>query len=82
MANDVNIKVNPTPIQRNRFDTTVELLNMYLNRKEAVNADELDGLFVRFYALTAFVESKSLIDLQKSIPENVLKLVGKYKSAY
>jgi hypothetical protein len=81
MANDVNVKVNPTPIQRNRFDTAIELLNIYLNLK-VVNADELDSLFVRFYALTEFVESKSLVDLQKSIPENVLKLVGKYKSAY
>lgn len=69
------IKVKPTPIQRNKHDVAIELLQIYIERT-AVNADDLESLYARFYALAQYVESKNIRSLQKLIPEEILKKAG------
>jgi hypothetical protein len=70
------IKVNPNPIQRNAFDVAIELMNYHLSRKRT-EANELEGLFAKYYALAAYCENAQVSDLQNLLSEELLGKVGK-----
>lgn len=45
------IKIKPTPIQRNEFDVAMELMSMYLHTYDKVRTVEtLQDVFIKFYA--------------------------------
>jgi hypothetical protein len=74
-----NIKVDPTPIQRNKFDVTLELLDLHL-RRSSVNADQLQELFAKYYALATYCENMSPENLQALLSEELLEKVGRFEA--
>jgi hypothetical protein len=72
-----NIKVSPTPIQRNKLDVAMELINYHTSRKN-VAAEELEVLFAKYYALVTLCEHKSIEELQNLLGEELLGKVGRY----
>lgn len=65
-----NVSVSPTPIQRNAKDVAIELLNLHLER-EAVSAEELSGLYAKYYTLAYTLDRKSPSDLRVFLPEEI-----------
>lgn len=72
IAND--IKVSPTPIQRNALDVAMELTKMYVERTP-VDAEELDSVFARFYAVANTLQNKSSSHLSVLIPAELLSKI-------
>jgi hypothetical protein len=62
------IKVKPTPIQRNEFDVAMELTEYYLkyNRQDKT-VDLIQDTFVKFYAMAKGVEMLGPSDLAKLV---------------
>ncbi|MFC0559664.1 hypothetical protein [Halalkalibacter alkalisediminis] len=72
------IKVNPTPIQRNSFDVAIELMNYHLSRKRT-EVEELEGLFAKYYALATYCESSSVTDLQNLLSDELIEKIGRFQ---
>ncbi|CUU47049.1 hypothetical protein [Clostridium beijerinckii] len=63
-----NIKVEPTPIQRNRRDIAFELLSLRLHydrNRADYTEDQIVALYNKFYANAAVIENESVEDLKK-----------------
>lgn len=68
MAENIKVDVEPTPIQRNKRDVAMELLEIYLRGdRERVRCteDKLIEVYNKFYANAAIIESKRLENLQE-----------------
>ncbi|MGG3798975.1 hypothetical protein [Metabacillus fastidiosus] len=66
-----NIKVSPSPIQRNEYDVAIELVNLHVS-KEPVSGDEISELFSRYYALAVGLKSISRSStILEFIPEEI-----------
>lgn len=79
MADTVNVK--PTPIQRNRLDAAIDLLNMHASRV-ALHADEIETIFAKYYSLVCFLESKPTRELQDLLTPDFLNKVGRLKEKF
>ncbi|MGC8229007.1 hypothetical protein ACP2W0_08390 [Pseudobacillus badius] len=64
------VKVSPTPIQRNSADVAIELLEMHL-RKEAVDANEIEVLYAKYYALARALEATKAYDLKVLVTNEI-----------
>lgn len=64
-----NVRVEPTPIQRNQRDIALELLKINLNsersEKRNISENELIALYNRIYANIVTIESKRVDQLQE-----------------
>jgi hypothetical protein len=69
------VKVEPTPIQRNKHDVAIELLKIHISRK-ATSAEELEGIYAKYYALALYCESMTPDKLQKLLSKELLEKVG------
>jgi hypothetical protein len=70
-----DIEVSPTPIQA--FDVAMELTQMYYSSSKATNIEEVDSIFARFYTVANTIHVKHYRELEKLIPENILKKINK-----
>ena len=76
------VSVQPTPIQRNKFDVAIELIQLHkecATIDQPVQAEELEGLFTKYYALATYLERNSVRELQNLVSEELLAKVGKFK---
>lgn len=70
------LKVIPTPIQRNSLDVAMELTQLYYSAygiKE--NIDEIQHDFLKFYAIADFADRNTYRQLVEFLPEEAKKLV-------
>jgi len=72
-----NIKVSPTPIQRNSADVAMELLNIHLQNVH-FQATDIGGIYAQYFALAKTLEYKSPSDLKEFIPEEIAAKLVKY----
>ncbi len=63
MPDSEDIKVEPTPIQRNDRDVAVELTKLYYSTFGFKNADEIANTYLKFYATAAGASESDAIDL-------------------
>lgn len=66
------VKVNPTPIQRNYNDVATELTQLYFSRFGFDNIEEIQEVYTKFYA-TALLCSNSGSRLINFVPESLKK---------
>jgi len=71
------IKVKPTPIQRNSFDVAMELLQHHA-KVEGLNADEIEMTFAKYYALAKYCDHARPGNLQSLLSEELLEKVVKF----
>lgn len=64
-----NIRVSPTPIQRNSADVATELVQLHV-RTNPSDADAIGDLYKRYYAIAETLRKKSPNDLEKLLPDN------------
>lgn len=69
MSNEV--KVAPTPVQRNSLDVALELTQMYFRAKSTNSPDEIAEIFSKFLATSRIFEHTSYDTLKKLLPENL-----------
>lgn len=66
------IKVSPTPIQRNAHDVAIELLHIYLQGQFAsdkpMDIDYLRETYLKLYATARVAEYTKIGDLKKYVP--------------
>lgn len=72
------VKVEPTPIQRNRFDVAMELTHLHCNRT-SIKVDEIQSIFAKYYALAEYCEHSDIVELQKLLSDDLLQKVGSLK---
>lgn len=65
-----DVKVSPTPIQRNANDVAIELVNLHASRF-GVEQDEIPELFAKYVALARYMNSKNYNDLKRFLPEEI-----------
>ncbi|WP_421616749.1 hypothetical protein ACAF76_012840 [Brevibacillus sp. TJ4] len=75
MAEEVT--VTNGPIQRNKLDVATELTKLYYAEYDIDDVEELQQTFAKMYAIAAYLESRSAIDLQELVPYEILKKVGR-----
>lgn len=66
MADD--IRVNPTPIQRNTLDVATELTQLYFSRVAFESIEEIQETFLKFYTV-AYHANRAKVDFDKYMPE-------------
>lgn len=73
------VKVKPTPIQRNSQDVAMELLNIYLKDQystdKPVTAEELSDIYLKFYSMARAAESTHYKKLEDYLPEKLKEMV-------
>jgi hypothetical protein len=74
-----NITVKPTPIQRNAFDVAIELLKMH-EQRAAIEVDDLEKTFARYYAIANVCERTSAKELLSLIDEELKNKI--FKKSY
>ncbi|QQE75707.1 hypothetical protein KDJ56_07150 [Brevibacillus composti] len=75
MSDDV--KVKPSPIQRNKLDVATELTTLYYSAYSMGDAEEIQETFAKFYAIAQYLETKRGNDLQSLVPEEIIKKIGR-----
>lgn len=70
-----DIKVKPTPIQRNKYDVAVELTNLYYSAAPISSVDEIANTFLQFFATAEGAEFIYTKELLEFMPEKLAKLV-------
>ena len=79
MANEV--KVNPTPIQRNVLDVATELTQFYYRGRTVKDADTLAQTFMKFYVTAAVIHGASFSDyknLKDLVPNELHAIIEKW----
>lgn len=77
MSND--IKVDPTPIQRNALDVAMELTELSLKVKRPESHEELKTIFAEYYALAKVLNSVNFMELEKYLSDDMKELLKAYK---
>lgn len=72
-----NIKVDPSPIQRNELDVAMELTQLYWNNSTNADIEKIDSTFARFYAVAKTLRVKNYHDLQSLVPKELIELIGR-----
>ena len=75
MADD--IKVKPTPIQRNILDVAMELTELFCNYHSYESLEDLQNAFVKFYAVAQTCEYAGIEKLLEYVPEEFKKVYKK-----
>jgi hypothetical protein len=74
MADEV--KVNPTPIQRNANDVAFELTQLHVSRIPG-DIDNIDELFAKYYAIAATLNGTHPKFLNNLVPEEILSKISR-----
>ncbi|MFF2449354.1 hypothetical protein ACFVSW_20130 [Neobacillus sp. NPDC058068] len=69
-----NIKVSPTPIQRNSADVAMELLKIHLDNAR-FEIKDIGELYSQYYSLAKTLEYKSYSDLEEFIPKEIVSKI-------
>ncbi|WP_099157284.1 hypothetical protein [Virgibacillus ndiopensis] len=72
-----NIKVKPTPIQRNPLDVAMELTKIYIEKGFQTEPENLEDIYSRFYAVAATLHHKHPDYLKKLVPDELLSKIKK-----
>lgn len=75
LSND--IKVSPTPIQRNAFDVAVELTKMNFKTRDTTNPDEIAEVFVKFLAAAILFKGTDYNTLRDLLPDKLKNVLPK-----
>lgn len=70
MAKD--IRVNPTPIQRNLNDVAMELTQLYYREHPINDIEEVQETYAKFYAIAAKMYYPNHKVFDKLIPEEII----------
>ncbi|MFL0196991.1 hypothetical protein ACJDU8_15700 [Clostridium sp. WILCCON 0269] len=73
MSNDV--RVEPTPIQRNMLDVATELTQLYFRNKSVDSVDEIGETFVRFHTLVRTLRQGDVSSFKEYLPENIKNII-------
>ncbi|OPX89588.1 MAG: hypothetical protein A4E53_01471 [Pelotomaculum sp. PtaB.Bin104] len=65
------IKVKPTPIQRNTLDVAIELTKLHFDKTGYESLEILERTFIELYSMVKMLERSSSDTLRKFIPENM-----------
>jgi hypothetical protein len=71
-----NLKVSPTPIQRNSADVAMELLKIHLNNA-VFNINDIGELYAKYYSIARTLEIKPYSDLEEFIPAEIAAKIKK-----
>ncbi|ELK47193.1 hypothetical protein [Halobacillus sp. BAB-2008] len=75
MSDKINVK--PTPIQRNKLDTALELTKLQIETFGIeANENEIENQFAKFYSLAATLEGTRHQRLGDLVPEEILKKIN------
>ena len=70
-----DIKVKPTPIQRNASDVAMELLKLHIENEPAdFSVEGLQNIYTKFYTTAKFLESVHYTSLKDLLPEELKKI--------
>lgn len=76
------VKVKPTPIQRNPHDVAMELVDVYIKGQYSTNkpleVDDLRDLYLKFYAVARMAESIHFKYLSEYLPEDLKEIASKF----
>ncbi len=72
-----DIKVKPTPIQRNILDVAMELTELFSNYHNYESLEDLQNTFVKFYAIAQICECAGIEKLLEYVPEELKKAFKK-----
>ncbi|MFD2681199.1 hypothetical protein [Bacillus seohaeanensis] len=75
------VKVDPNPIQRNKFDVAIELVNLHKRNFGLSSGKEIEELFAKYYALAKYLEDNSVDELESLIDQSIVEKAGSFKSA-
>lgn len=73
-----DLTVNPTVVQRNKFDVATELTKLYYTEYDIEDAEEMQTLFAKFYAIAQFLESRKESELQALVPEEMIRSISRH----
>lgn len=75
MADD--IKVNPTPIQRNTLDVATELTQLFFSRFAFDSEKAIQDAFLKFYAVAEAARLTNFKELTEYMPEELKSIIEK-----
>lgn len=67
------IKVKPTPIQRNAFDVAMELTEIYIQRIGIDSEEEIEERFMKYYSIASICGSTHPSKLLDFVPDDLKK---------
>lgn len=73
-----DLMVNPTVVQRNKFDVATELTKLYYTEYDIEDVEEMQTLFAKFYAIAQFLESRKESELQALVPEEMIRSISRH----
>lgn len=71
------VKVKPTPVQRNVLDVATELTLLYYEKNSFSSVDQIQETFVSFYAAVRAAEFSGSKDLIDFLSDNIKKIAVK-----
>lgn len=69
------IEVNPTPIQRNKFDVAMELLELHERNFGIKSEDEISNLFAKYYSAVQILSSPNVNTHKEFAPDSFKELL-------
>lgn len=73
------VKVKPTPIQRNPHDVAIELLKIHIqNETVDYSVEGLQNLYAKFYSTARCLESVHFKYLKDYLPKELKELIGQF----
>lgn len=72
MGQEVQVKANPNPIQRNLNDVAMELTTVYLRKFGVDSAEDIQRIYAKFYAVALATER---VASSYKVPENFVETV-------
>ncbi|QFT87669.1 hypothetical protein FIU87_03305 [Bacillus sp. THAF10] len=79
MAEQIKVKVDPNPIQRNKHDVAMELLNLHLKFERPKKVSDLETIYTKYYALAIYCESSDVVKLQNLLSDSLKDKAGRLK---
>jgi hypothetical protein len=70
-----DIKVKPTPIQRNTLDVATELTQLYFSRYNPDTPEEIQEVFLKFYAVAEAADNINYRYLKAYLPKEINKII-------
>lgn len=67
------IKVKPTPIQRNAFDVAMELTQIYIQRIGIDSAEDIEERFMKYYSIACVCSNTNPSRLLDFVPDDLKK---------
>ena len=75
-----NIKVSPTPIQRNPLDVATELTQLYFSDCNTRTVDDICEVFLKFYAVADAARCINFKCFKEYLPEEINKIIEQHYS--